>query len=141
MLRADAPPLPNASWIVRARRRPGRTGNLRGKVGVFSVTYDGSPPPAVPGFSDFCSVEPVGRFGFGTCVGQDASFSGLVTGDRLVAAALYPAGASCDFDLTVAFGFGDPSLPNRFACRDAASTVLSEGRLVVDGIRLFGCRP
>ena len=141
MLSAQPSSIPNARWIVRAGRRPGPLGNLSGKVGVLTVTYDGGPAPAVPGFPELCVVEPVGRFGAGTCVGEDASFSGLVTADRLVAAALYPDGASCDFDLTVAFGLGDPSVPNRFTCRDAAGTVLSQGGIVVEGIRLVGCRP
>ena len=107
---------------------------------MFSFTSDGGPPPAVPGFPEFCNVEPVGQLGAGTCFGDDASFSGLVTGDRLVAAAVYADGASCDFDLTVSFG-SDQSLPNRYTCRDAAGTVLSEGQLFVDVIRLRGCRP
>jgi hypothetical protein len=120
---------PYASWTLHARRRPGPRGNLRGTLGVFT---HGPETPSVPGFESPCDSE--------VCIGQDASFAGLVTGERLLASATYTDGASCDFDVTVAFA-SDPSSPNRFVCRDVAGTLLAEGSVVVGGIRLFGCRP
>lgn len=134
-------PTPFVSWVLYARKRPGPLGNLHGKLGVHTL---GGPLRTVPGFFlDECArvVESHDARFPATCFGQRAPFTGVVVGERLVATALYADGASCEFDLTVAWGLGEPATPNRFVCRDAAGTVMSEGQPVVQAIRLFGCRP
>ena len=121
---------PHAYWTLFAGRRPGPRGYLRGHLSVHADALD--PSPSVPGFPGQCDAE--------VCLGEEAQFMCIVVGDRLIATALYADGASCDFDLALAFGFGAAEAPNRFACRDAAGAVLSEGGLRLQLIRLFGCR-
>jgi hypothetical protein len=131
----------NAYWVLYARKRPGPRGHLHGKLSVYAI---GGPLRTVPGFFFGECAHRLdlrdARFP-DICIGERAPFAGVVVGERLIATALYADGGSCEFDLTVAFGLGDPATPNRFVCRDAAGTVMSEGQPGVGAIRLFGCRP
>lgn len=117
-------------WTLFAGRRPGPRGHLRGGLAVHVDA--GVATEGVPGFPGECDAE--------VCFGQEAPFRGLVVGDRLTASARWADGATCDFDLSLVFGFGEPDAPNRFVCRDAAGAVRLEGALRLQLIRLFGCR-
>ena len=50
-----------------------------------------------------------------------------------------PDGATCEFEVSLIFGFGEPT-PNRFVCRDPSGAVMSEGALRLQLMRLGGCR-
>lgn len=123
---------PYAYWTLFAKRRSGnRRGRLGGKLKVF--VDKGVPTGGVPGF-------PARRCRGSVCFGDNARLKGAIDGDQLAAKARYPGGEVCLFHVSLMRGLGTTTLPNHHICRDAAGSLLSEGPLDLQGIRLFGCR-
>jgi len=116
-------------WTLFAERRPGPRGHLRGTLAGY---VDAGFPTVMPGFPGYCGDE--------VCFAQEGWFTGRVKNDRLTGNVRYYAdGSSCEFDIAIRFGFGEPQAPNRFVCRNGFG-VVAEGRVRLRGIRLFGCR-
>lgn len=123
----SVPPNVPAYWTLFANARGRRTlGRLVGRLRVWSDAGD----PGVPGFP--------GELRDGLYFGETARFDGSIEGDRVQAVASYDDGSTCEFALTV--GFDVLPETNSFVCRDPAGTVVAQGAVDVQGIRLKGCK-
>jgi hypothetical protein len=128
----SVPPNVPAYWSFSARPRGRRS--LRRLAGPLKVWADYSAGrPVAPGLPEHCDAED------SICFGSKASFCGVVAGDRLTAVARYGDGATCEFGITLSFGFGGTEA-NAFVCRNPSGEVLSEGAVQLQLIRLRGCR-
>jgi len=129
------PPNVPAYWTLFGEARGRRS--LRRLAGRFEVWADYSVgPPSAPGLPEQCDAA---SEDYPICAGKPGTFTGAVRNDRLTGVARYPDGATCEFEATLAFGFGEPE-PNRFVCRDRSGQVTSEGALQLQLIRLKGCK-